>query len=345
MSHAPSTPAPRALRAHAIATLALGGAVAALPPRGTAAQAGGATFTYRVQSTASARAAADAKRPGGTPAPDMLATVRMAGPNARIDFREGGLPMTTSGGYMLVRGADRQFVIVNVKDRQAMLLGADGLGAGLGALTNNALVKMTMRDPRFSFEELGPGERILGMPTRRVRVHDASTMEMRVLGRTNRSTSSTVTETWIAARPAGLDAAAVQGWSRAFGAGLRRTNAELAAQMADYERKYGDGIALRSVGVTESTDDKGRARTDTVRMEVTDLTRGRLDPALFDVPAGYETVDMGQMVAAVDSARRARGDTGSLGDAMKKAANESIKENATESVKGAIGGMFRRRRP
>lgn len=342
MSHASFTPAARGLLARAVGALALG--AAAVAPTRTAAQAGGATFTYRVQSSAAARAA-DGRRAGSAPSPDMLATVRMAGGNVRIDFREGGLPMTQNGGYLLLRGAEQQFIIVNARDRQAMVMGADGMGAGLGALTNNALVKMTMRDPRFSYEDLGAGERILGLPTRHVRVRNASTVEVRVFGRTDRSSESSVTETWIAARPAGLDAAAVQGWSHAFGAGLRRTNAELAAQMADYERQYGDGIALRSVGVSQSTDGKGVARTDTVRMEVTDLTRGRIDPAVFAVPAGYQTVDLGQVATAIDSARRARGDTGSLGDAMKKAANESIKDNATASVKGAIGGMFRRRRP
>jgi len=49
------------------------------------------------------------------------------------------------------------------------------------------------------------------------------------------------------------------------------------------------------------------------------------------------------VAASVGSSRRARGDTGSLGDAVKKAANESIPESATESLTGAAGGTFRRR--
>jgi hypothetical protein len=176
-------------------------------------------------------------------------------------------------------------VLVNPQERRAILLSADALGAGTGALTNNALVKVSMRAPTFAFEELGPGERLLGQPTRRVRVRTGGTTEVRVLGRTSRSTESTVTEAWIAPRPAGVDAAALRAWGRSFGSGLRRTNAELAAQMADYEARYGDGLTLRSVAVTQSTDDKGQVRIDTVRVEVTDLARGRLDPALFQVPA------------------------------------------------------------
>lgn len=313
--------------------------LAAAPVRPAAAQAG-ATFTYRVESTAAARQAA-----GGAPSPSMLATVRMAGGNARVDFREGGLPMTRSGGYMILRGAERQFVIVNPQERQALVLTADGLGAGMGAVTNNALVKVTTRDPRFAYEDLGPGDRILGQPTRHVRIRQSGTMEMRVLGRTQRSTDSSTMELWIAPRPAGLDAAALQAWGRTLGGGVRRTNPELDLQTAEYERRFGDGLALRMLMVSQNTDGRGRAMVDTVRSEVAEFARARIDPAVFAVPAGYEVVDVGQVAAAVDSSRRARGDTGSLGDAMRKAANESVRENATASVKGAIGGLFKRRRP
>jgi hypothetical protein len=322
--------------------IAAGLAATLLAVAAPTARAQDLTFSYRVQSAAAARADAAGQQ---APAANMLATVRMSGGNGRIDMREGVMPMTGPGGYILLRGAEQRLVLVNPQERRAILLSADALGAGTGALTNNALVKVSMRAPTFAFEELGPGERLLSQPTRRVRIRTGGTTEVRVLGRTSRSTESTVTEAWIAPRPAGVDAAALRAWGRSFGSGLRRTNPELAAQMADYEARYGDGLTLRSVAVTQSTDDKGQVRIDTVRVEVTDLARGRVDPALFQVPAGYETADVAQMAASVDSSRRASGDTGSLGDALKKAADESIRDNATAGVKNAIGGMFRRRRP
>jgi hypothetical protein len=67
------------------------------------------------------------------------ATVRMSGPNARLDFPTA-MPLLGPGGYMLIRGADQQLVMVNARDRQATVMAADALGSGLGALTNNALV-------------------------------------------------------------------------------------------------------------------------------------------------------------------------------------------------------------
>lgn len=231
-----------------------GGSAVAAPRTAPARVADGVTFTYRVASTGRERAARQSAAngaPEATPG-DMLATVRMSGPNVRLDMREGTMPMMGQGGYLLIRGADQQIVLVSPKDRKAIVIGTNGMGAGFGALTNNALVKLTIRDARFTFEDLGPGERILGYPTRHARVHTG------------------------------------------------------AAQMQDYHRRYGDGIALRSVSVNERTDSKGTA-VDTLRMEVTELSRGGLDPALFAVPAGYETVDMRQLAAAADSARRAGG--------------------------------------
>jgi hypothetical protein len=85
-----------------------------------------------------------------------------------------------------------------------------------------------------------------------------------------------------------------------------------------------------------------------VRSEVVEMSRGPLDAALFTVPAGYQTVDMRQVAAAADSARQARraaGETISLGDDLRKTAGESVRDNAKESVRDAVGGMFRQHRP
>jgi hypothetical protein len=115
-----------------------------------------------------------------------------------------------------------------------------------------------------------------------------------------------------------------------------RTNPELAAQMAEYERGYGDRLTLRSVTVPRSTDGKGRVVLDTPRGEVTEMSRGRLDPALIQLPAGVEIADVGQTAAAPDTSRRA-------GDASAEATSDEA--NAQGAVRNAVGGMLRRSRP
>lgn len=311
----------------------------AVAPAAARAQSG-ITFRYTTTGTGGEKAA---KARGETSA-EMVGTVRMAGANARIDFTQGGSALVKDGGYMLVRGADRQFIFVSPKDKSAMILDAEGLGAGLGSLTNNALLKMTMKDARFAFEDLGAGERILGRPTRHVRTTWGSTVEVRMLGRTQRSKESSTAEVWLAPTPAGIDADGMRAWGRSFGIGLQRTNPEMAQQMADYDRKFGDGLALRRLMVTERTDDKGKVTVDTVRMEVTDLQTGRLDPELFRVPSDYQTSDMRQLTASIDSARKA--DAAARGvPAADVKDSASAKPSASDAVKGALGGFLRRKKP
>lgn len=315
--------------------------LAAAAPSAATAQ-DGVTFTYRVQGTAA--------RQGNAPAAGMLATVRIAGGNARVDFREGGGPLGRDGAYMIVRGADRQMLLVQPKDQRVMIMDAAAMGSSLGALTNNAMVKVAVKDARFAYEDLGAGERILGYPTRRLRASWGSTTEMRVMMRRQTTTDSSTSEMWVTPSVPGVDPEALRGWSRAFGAGLRRTNSEMAQQMEEFDRRFGAGLALRSVIATTQRDDKGRTTVDTARMEVTDLTRGRVDPAAFEAPAGYQTTDMRQVLAAADSVQRAAGmDTSSLAGQAKQGAQEgareSVREGAKNAAKNAIGGLFGRRRP
>jgi hypothetical protein len=328
---------------HPRAALAVLAATAALAlPAAPAAAQDGVTFTYRVQSTA--------RGTREEPSPAMLATVRIAGPNARMDFREGSAPGMKDGGYLLLRGAEKSIVIVSPKDKSAMVIGAEGLGSGAGAMTNNAIVKVSTRDQKFDYQDLGAGDRILGYPTRHVRMTWSGATEMRVMGRKSSTTESSVGEAWVATSVAGADAEALAAWSRAFGAGLRRTNPDLASQMAEYDRKFGRGLALRNQVVSTRTDDKGKVATDTMRMEVTELARGRLDPTLFEVPAGYQVADMRQMAASLDSARKANGlDTLDVGkamkDGMKDAGKDAGKDAAADALKGKLGGFLRKKKP
>ncbi|MBV9879720.1 MAG: DUF4412 domain-containing protein [Gemmatirosa sp.] len=316
-------------------SVALAAAVVLAPVVAEAQQ--GVTFTYQMHGTNAPPRQGASSGSAGTV---MTATVRAAGPNMRIDWREGapGVPMMKPGAYMLLRGADRSLLIVNPEDKAAIKIDAQSFGSGAGTMTNNAFVKVSQKEAKFDFEELGAGDRILGYPTRHVRVSSSGTTDVRVMGKTTSSTTQSTGEAWIATGIKGVDAEALRQWSQSFGRGLRQTNADLVPRLADYDRKYGDGLALRTVMVSTSSDDKGRARTDTIRMEVTDLTASKLDPSLFEVPAGYQVADTRQMGAALDSARKANGlDSVSAGDVMKA--------GTKDAVKGALGGFLRRKKP
>jgi hypothetical protein len=276
--------APRSRRARpvagAVVLMALAAATAAaLPTR----LAEGLTFRYTVTSASTDK--------GRRAATNVHAMVRVQDGHIRMDHDDGKGPSWQGGGWLLVRGDARQFVMVNDRDRRAMVMDAATFGSGAGAMLNNRMVKVTMSDVGFSHQDLGPGEPMLGYPTRHVRVVNRSTVEMKVLLVTRRTTTIDTTEQWVASGIP-MDGGSLLAWARAFGAGVQSTNAELGEAIGKYTDDYGrTGMVLRSVTYSTMIDQRGRVTRDTVTMQVTDIRKGALDAEIFRIPAGYEVVE------------------------------------------------------
>jgi hypothetical protein len=327
------------------ATLVAGLAVAA----GVAAAARplalieGATFQYRVSSSRQ-----DQK---GAPSASYLSTVRMAGGNVRMDYVQGTNPLAGKDGYMVIRGDDERLAMVNVKERQVMVLDAAALGSGMGAMLNNPMLKLSFKDQSFSYEDLGAGETILGSRTRKYRMRQKYTMEMRVMGIRRSNTEESVTDHWIASDVKGIDERAMRRWSKAFGSGVKITNPELAQQMERFLKESRGGMALKSVIVATHGDGK-KTETDTTTMEVVELKPATHEASIFTWPADYTVTDMGQVLAGVgDSLRAASARAGdSTGAAPAASTDSSLKRGAKEAVKGeaikaGLRGVLGRKKP
>jgi hypothetical protein len=325
-----------------LARLALGAVVGAvllsaakpLPrPAPRPAPAAGITFKYRVTSSAEDKKQREMK--------SMLATVRMQDGNIRMEYTEGMSPTGQKGGYTLVKGDPAQFIIVSDKDKQAMVMGADLFGSGMGAMLNNPMIKITTSNQSFRFKDMGAGEPILGYKTRRVRTYTSSTMEMRVLMMNNKITSNDSSDQWIASGIT-LDAASFERWAKSFASGVKSTNPELAAELQKYSNEYGrSGIALKTVTWSNQTDKKGKTTSDTLTMEITDLQTGAIDPAMFEVPAGYQIVDMSKAIA--DAKAEAAADKAA--DGAKDEKQKEEKPSAKDALKQGLGGMFKKKPP
>ena len=144
------------------------------------------------------------------------------------------------------------------------------LGSGMGAMLNSPMMKLTFKDQSFSYQDLGPGETILGNRTRKFRTTQRFTVEVRVMGIRRSSTEESTTDQWIASEVKGVDARAMQKWAKAFGSGIKVTNAELAAQMDKFMKETKGGLALKSVVVATHSDGK-KSETDSTTMEIVDL--------------------------------------------------------------------------
>ena len=268
-----------------MAGVSASGATATVPPPKTPA-AGGLTFTYTVTSSAT-----DKRRKESL---DINAIVRLQGGNARMDYTGGKGPMGQKGGYILITSSPPQFAIVNDKEKSVLVMEASQFGSGLGAMMNNPMMKMTISNAKFSYKDMGAGENILGYRTRRVRTYNSSDLEMKIMGMTQRSSSSDSSDQWIA-QGIEVDEQSLAAWGRSFSSGMKVTNPELAAEFAKFEKEYArGGMALRSTTWSTNTDGKGKATTDVINMEVTDLKKGDLDPAIFRIPDGYRVTNLSE---------------------------------------------------
>lgn len=293
-------------------------------------RATGVTFKYRLSS------ANDGKK-------TTLANVSMQDGNIRMDYVEGTTPMGSKNGYVLVQGETGKFIIVNPKEKQAIMMTADGFGSGLGALMNNPMLKMTMSNMSFRFKDMGAGEPLLGYKTRKVRSYYSSTMEVKAMMMPDQKIiSNDSTDQWIAT---GIDVGSpknMEAWARSFASGVKSTNPELAAEMKKYTNEYGrTGMALKTVTWSSQTDKKGKVTTDVLTMEVTELKKGELDAALFTVPSGYDVVDMSQMMAGLSD----KMDSLNAEAAKNGEKKEEKKPSAKDQLKSGLGGFLKKKPP
>ena len=300
-----------------------------------APRATGATFKYRITSSSSDKRTREARA--------MFANVSMQDGNIRMDYLEGVTPLGQKNGYVLVQGDAGRFVVVSPKDKQAMIMTADGFGSGLGALMNNPMLKMTMSNTTFRYKDMGPGDAVLGYKTRRVRTWYSSTMELKAMMMPDQKiVTNDSSDQWIAT---GIDLGSpknMEQWAKSFASGVKSTNPELAAELKKYTNEYGkSGMALKTITWSTQTDKKGKVTADTVTMEVTELKTGDIDPSMFEIPKGYQVTDMSQMMAGLNTSM----DSLKAAEGSKEDKKDEKKPSAKDALKSGIGGFLKKKPP
>jgi hypothetical protein len=308
-------------------------AVTALTAARPIARATGVTFSYRVSSSSTDKKQREMK--------NMFSTVRMQDGNVRMDYVEGTNPMGQKNGYMIVQGDAGKFVLVDPKEKKAMIMSADAMGSGFGAMLNNPMIKLTVSNTSFRFKDMGAGETILGYRTRKVRTWYSSTVEMKMMMMNQKTVSNDSSDQWIA--DVDFDPRTMETWAKSFASGVKSTNPELARELASYAREYGrTGIALKTITWSTQTDRKGKVTADTLVMEITDLKSGALDKSLFEIPVGYEVTDMSKMMSEVTASMDSANAESAKGE---KDAKKEEKPSAKDAIKAGLGGMFKKKPP
>ncbi|MEP7344605.1 MAG: DUF4412 domain-containing protein [Gemmatimonadaceae bacterium] len=286
----------------------------------------------------------DTRQPGGA-APSMA--VQLAGGKLRLDFLESSEnPMMKKGGYMIMDAENNKLIMVSPEEKKAMVMDPTAMGSMVGAMGGSGLVKMDMDNVKVDVEDLGDGERMLGKATHKYRVTRSYDMSVKVVMMKRNSHHQSVSETWLT-NDFGTD--------RAFEAFGRQFANRVAAggsmqKLMEAEKKVPRGFPMKTVMQSTDTDDKGKATTTSTTMEVTELTKANIDPSVFEVPSGYETVDMGaEMKDArikMDSAKAdCENDKGKGNCEMPNAdslAKEGAKASTKDAAKKGLKGLFKK---
>lgn len=285
-----------------------------------------------------------------------------AGDDARIEILEAG---STTGGtdtfggkgsYFIVRDGGKEMLLVVPSEKQYMKWDIANMFAGMSKVLNavGGLVKMQISDVKIDAQDLGAGESVQGYPTRHVRMVQNYTVSASMFGRKSTSKSETTTDYYFAPslRIANPFVSNSEQMAMMSQFDMYR-NPEYQSQMAAAQAKLPkNGVPLKTVTTTVSTDEKGKQETSTTVMEVVNFKRGNFSKSDFAVPSDYKMIEMPNLNSSLAAGANGNSDSNasslnvdSAAAAAKNGAKDAAKDAAKEGAKQAVGkklkGIFK----
>lgn len=210
------------------------------------------------------------------------------GENARIEYTESNNPILSPGSYLLTTDGGENVVLVDPEEETYSVWDLSAAFQTLSRLEEmtGGMMKIDFQDPVSESLANEPGEEILGYSTTHRRWKSGFTLQMK-MGFIDRSQrQETVTDAWVTDA---VDDPGLFAWLRAMPptTGDPELDEHLASEMGQV-----DGIVLRMVQETTTTNKKGRERTSTTRFEVTTLREEPVSDERFAMPEGYTEVSL-----------------------------------------------------
>jgi hypothetical protein len=285
-----------------------------------------------------------------------------AGDEAKIEILEAGSSTggtETFGGkgtYFIVKDGGKEMYLVNPKEKQYMKWDIANMFAGMAKVMNavGGVVKMQMSDIHIDAQDLGPGEMIQGYPTHHYRMTQNYTMSASVFGHSSVTKSATTTDYYFApslriANPfvSNSDQMAMVSSMDIF------NNPDFKNQMMAAQAKIQkNGIPLKTVTTTNSTDSKGKTETTVSTMEMINFSKSNIPASAFAIPGDYQMIQMPNMNMAGNGSSAGAGSSGpilnvdSIAGAAKEGAKEGVKEgvktDAKDAAKNAAAGATKK---
>ncbi len=333
-------------------------AAAAIPFVFAAAKpvADGMTYEFVMKSTSRAT--------GNKETVTMRGRGTYAGDDAKIEILDaassagGSEAFGGKGSYFIVRDGGKEMLLVSPRDKQYMKWDIANMFAGMSKALNavGGLVKMQMSDVKIDAQDLGAGESVQGYPTRHIRMVQNYTVSASMFGRKSTNRSETTTDYYFAPSLRIANPFVSNSQQMAMMAQFDMfKNPDYQSQMAAANAKFPkNGVPLKTVTTTVTTDEKGKQETSVTTMEMVNFKPGNFSKSDFAVPSDYKMVEMPNLNAAVTA--DANGSVkdpkapGYNADSVAAAAKQGAKEGVSETVKDAskqavtkkLKGIFKR---
>jgi hypothetical protein len=263
------------------------------------------------------------------------------GDKMRIEFLEGGGPVSSPGIHLLSVDGGRTFHAVDPEAKtyyeynimemaQGAFSGMEEMQQALGeGQQAGVAMQFEMSDPFLEMIDSGPGESILGYSTTRHRWRSGYSMRMKMMFIDNRHDLETLTETWVTSA---IATPALRNWHQSQ---MSTGNAELDRVLIEPLRGI-DGVPLKSVQESTMTDGRGRTSRSRTVTEVTTVREETIDASLFLIPGDYTEVSPTQVPTQV-----AQGSSGA--DSPARASSRETRQEPGEAdgigaLLGAFGG-------
>ena len=277
-----------------------------------------------------------------------------AGDDSKLEILDangaGGSDMYgKKGSYFIVKDGGKEMLLVDPNSKEYMKWDIGAMMAGMSKVVNavGGLVKMQISEVKIDAQDLGAGETVQGYPTRHIRMVQNYTVSASMFGKKSTSRTETTTDYYFApslkiANPfvANSQQMAMMSQFDMF------KNADYQSQYAAANAKLPkNGVPLKTVTKTVTTDEKGKSETATTIMEMVNFKAANIPSSAFAVPSDYKMVEMpnfgAAMAAGADgktngaSGEKASFNADSVAAAAKDGAKEGLKEGAKDEAKDA----------
>jgi hypothetical protein len=210
-----------------------------------------------------------------------LVTSQTDGLNARIEFTETR-DKSMAGNYLLTKDGGETLYLVNTKDKNYMKWDMDAMMQIAGQM----MKMMKFSDPRSEALLDEAGEPVAGYPTRHYRFRTVYKMEMNMGFIKSASVVTNEEDLWTTTRITDLG----------MGAWLKKQqhktgNSQIDALIKQQMEKT-EGMPLKMVTLSTSTDSRGKSQVTKSTMEVTSIKEGAVPASAFKIPDGYEELKM-----------------------------------------------------